>query len=63
MPLMRKIRTHDTLTIGREGEEPVVLQVRRVGETELRICIIAPDDVRVLHGSAGFIIADDPVAD
>jgi|SaaInl25SG_5_DNA_1037380.scaffolds.fasta_scaffold00196_7 hypothetical protein len=58
MPLLRKIRALDTLTISRDGEEPVVVQVRRVNAAEVRLCVIAPDDVRVTQASNGRILTD-----
>lgn len=61
MPLMHKIRTHDTITIGRDGDTPVVVQLRRVTATEVRMCIIAPDDVRVIHGSRGAVVDAETV--
>lgn len=58
MPLLRKIRALDTLTISRDGEPPVVVQVRRVNAVEVRLCVIAPDDVRVIQASQGRIVDD-----
>lgn len=58
MPLLRKIKALDTLTIGRKGEAPIVVQMRRVSTTEVRLCVIAPDDVEVIQASEGRIVND-----
>lgn len=58
MPLLRRIKALDTLTIGRKGEEPIVVQMRRVGTTEVRLCVIAPDDVEVIQASRGEVVDD-----
>lgn len=58
MPLLRKIRAFDTLTIGRDGEEPVVVQMRRISTSEVRLCVIAPDDVKVIQASSGQVVDD-----
>jgi len=58
MPLLRRIRTFDTLTIGREGEEPIVVQLRRVTTSEVRLCVIAPDEFDVVQASHGTVVKD-----
>lgn len=59
MPLLRRIRTFDTLTIGRDGEEPIVVQLRRVTTSEVRLCVIAPEDFDVVQASNGVVVEDD----
>lgn len=58
MPLLRKMRVHDVLTIEVPGQAPVVVQVRRATDAGLRLCIIAPDEVSVTQARRGELVAD-----
>lgn len=62
MTLLRKLRLYDTMTVGREGEPPIVMQIRALSASSVRMVVIADSNMDINHARKGRLLTDEELA-